>query len=123
LEVKSERSSRANNIPQLGSSLVSHHRKPGLHALKLFLLFAQPREQSTPIYINWNSSITTLLARLELVTERQQIEGDDKIKILGNVFHRNFMLQFCSIRYLRENMTLGVFGTGYSSCLKHIIWK
>lgn len=38
--------------------------------------------------------ITTLLSRLEAVRERQKIGGEDKIKTVGVVFHRTFMLQF-----------------------------
>lgn len=65
LEMKSERSSRAKNIPQLGSSPVSDCRKPGLRTFQIFKHFAQPQEQSPP--------------RLEAVIKRQKIEGDDKI--------------------------------------------
>lgn len=60
-----------------------------------FQAFAQPREQSTPFYINWTSLITTLLARLEAVAERQKIEGDDKIKIsqegISQKFHASVL--------------------------------
>lgn len=83
-----------------------------------FQAFSSATRAKHTLLSNWNSLVTTLLVRLEAVTERYKIEGDDKIKKTITIFHRTFMLRCCSIRHLRENMTLDMFWTGYSSCMK-----
>lgn len=48
LEIKPERSSRANNVPQLGTSLVSPCRKPGLGTCKVLRLFLSYESKAHP---------------------------------------------------------------------------